>query len=371
MKITFVAPALSLTGGIRVIATYAEQLVKRGHEVFVVASPHDQPTLKHQIKSFALGKGWPSKNAVRSSPSHFDGRDVPLHILAESRPVNDADVPDADVVIATWWETAEWVAALSEQKGAKAYFVQHHEVFDYLDKNRVQATYRLPLHKITISKWLVDLIDSEYGERDVSLVINSIDTDQFNAPIRQKQQVPTVGLLYASAPWKGCDISFEALKLVAQEIPELRLVAFGTNQSLPAESFPFDVEYTSCPAQELIKDIYAKCDVWLSGSLSEGFCLPPLEAMACRCPVVATPVGGLVDLVEEGCNGYLVPINDPQGLAKRLIYILRQSEQDWKKMSDAAYARATSHTLDDAVDDFEAALEVAISRQKQRSYRLA
>jgi hypothetical protein len=47
-------------------------------------------------------------------------------------------------VIATWWETAEWVDRLSVSKGKKVYFIQHYEAFDYLPKERVEATWRLP-----------------------------------------------------------------------------------------------------------------------------------------------------------------------------------------------------------------------------------
>ena len=43
--------------------------------------------------------------------------------------MTDVDVPDGDLIIATWWETAEWVNALSPNKGAKVYFIQHHEIF--------------------------------------------------------------------------------------------------------------------------------------------------------------------------------------------------------------------------------------------------
>ena len=58
--------------------------------------------------------------------SHFDYVGVPVHVLDRYRPVMDCDVPDGDVVIATWWETAEWVVELSSRKGAKAYFIQHY-----------------------------------------------------------------------------------------------------------------------------------------------------------------------------------------------------------------------------------------------------
>ena len=56
--------------------------------------------------------------------------------------------------MATWWETAEWVARYPASKGAKAYFIQHHEVHEGLPADRVNATWRLPMHKIVIANWL-------------------------------------------------------------------------------------------------------------------------------------------------------------------------------------------------------------------------
>ena len=52
-----------------------------------------------------------------------------------------------------------------------------------------------------------------------------------------------------------------------------------------------------------------------------------LEAMAAECPVVATRVGGNVELVEEGVTGYLVPSENPELLAERVIDLLRNKEE--------------------------------------------
>jgi hypothetical protein len=57
MKITFVLPTLSLTGGIRVVSIFAERLRKRGHSVFVISLPHPLPSMPQQ----ADGVTTPSK----------------------------------------------------------------------------------------------------------------------------------------------------------------------------------------------------------------------------------------------------------------------------------------------------------------------
>jgi D-inositol-3-phosphate glycosyltransferase len=50
-----------------------------------------------------------------------------------------------------------------------------------------------------------------------------------------------------------------------------------------------------------------------------------LEAMACGKPVVASQVGGLAFLIQDGVTGYTVPVDDPQELADRLSMLLRDS----------------------------------------------
>lgn len=361
MKITFVmASGFSLAGGDRVIAIYAERLKKRGHEVFVISTPKGRPSFRQQVWFLLKGRGWIS--VAKNEPSHFDGVDVPCRVLDRLRPVTDADVPDADVVVATWWETAEWVANLSEAKGAKAYFIQHHEVFDYLSKDKVAATYSLPLHKITISQWLVDLMQTQYSDRNVSLVPNSVDTEQFCAPPRGKQPIPTVGMLYSETTWKGCDVSLKAFSLTAQKIPNLRLVAFGESPS-PGLPLPPGAEYACCPAQSTLKDFYARCDTWLFGSRLEGFGMPILEAMACRTPVIGTPTGAAPELLTDGA-GMLVKPEDPEDMARAIEGICKLSDAEWRVMSNAAYAKATHYTWDDASELFEAALYTAIDRCK-------
>lgn len=363
MRITFILPDGGLSGGMRVAAIYAERLKQRGHDVFVV-STIGKPSRREWLARILRGEGW--LKPFKRKPSYFDAIDVPYKVVKVGCKVTEADVPDADVVIATWWETAEWVTHWSSAKGAKAYFVQHHEVFDYLPIERVKATYRLPLHKIVVSKWLVDLMQSEYGDADTSLILNSVDTQQFYAPPRGKQPVPTIGILYAQAAWKGCKVSFEAIAQVAQKNPNLRIVAFGTGELVPELPLPAHTTFTYLPDQHEIKDIYASCDVWLCGSLSEGFGLPVVEAMACRCPVVSSEVGVAIDLIEPGMNGYLAPIGNAQKLAEGLEKVLALSELQWREMSNAAYQTVVQYSWDDATDLFEAALGKAIERSRRK-----
>ena len=179
MKITFVLKHAGLSGGVRVVGIYAERLRRRGHEVLVVSTPLAPRGLVGRWKA-RTGGGPPPE------PSQLDAYDVHHRVLERDRPVVDADVPDADVVVSTWWETAEWVARLSPEKGAKCSFLQHYEAFEPATRARVDATWRLPFHRIVISRWLEELAETRFGDARVSHVPNSVDTAQFHAAPRPR-----------------------------------------------------------------------------------------------------------------------------------------------------------------------------------------
>jgi glycosyltransferase involved in cell wall biosynthesis len=364
MKITFILPGAGMAGGVRVVATYAELLHQRGHEVTVVCLPPPPPKGWRQRARQLVTLQLFNSRDQQPEQSHFDNKSVKPHILAQCRPIMADDVPDADIVVATWWETAEWVAEFPPAKGAKVYLVQHDEtVFAQQPRERVRATWRLPMHKVVIAQWLADLLHTECQRGEVSLIPNSVDTQQFFAPARGKQPTPTVGVMYTDIHWKGCDVSLEAVSLALRNVPELQLVAFGFTP--PAQvSLPPGARYIRNPAQAEMKDIYAQCDAWLFGSRVEGFGLPILEAMSCHTPVIGTPAGAAPELLDEGA-GILVKPEDPESMAKAIERVCQMSDQEWRTMSDLAYCKATSYTWEDATDLFEAVLYRVIEQSAE------
>lgn len=360
MRINFVLPTLSMAGGIKVVAIYARLLAERGHNVCVVSPPTRPPTLRERVRTLRQGVGWQQPGGA--SPSHFDGLAVEQRVLERWRPVIDRDLPDADVVVATWWETAEWVYALSARKGAKAYFIQGHEVFPGLPVDRVRATYRLPLHKITISRWLVELMRGEYGDAVVDHVPNAVDHSVYYAPPRDRQTRPTIGMLYSRSPFKGCDVAVAAVEKLRRQLPELRLLSFGAERPYAAMPLPAYAEFIRYPSPDALRALYASCDVWLCGSRTEGFHLPPVEAMACRTPVVSTRVGGPLDLIESGVNGELVDIEDVDGLSEAALRLLSLPADAWQSLSERAYHTVAGYTWDQAATGFLVALQNARAR---------
>lgn len=361
MRITFVLPTVNMSGGVRVVAIYAKELAARGHDVTLVSPPPQRMPLLRKIKSALLAKGWPAD--FSRNPSHLDGLGLNHHILDRWRPVKNIDVPDADVVVATWWETAEWVNVLDASKGAKAYFIQHHEVHPYLPVERCRATYRFPMHKIVIARWLSEVMGNEYDDLFVDLVPNSVDHDVFFAPVRHKQKIPTIGFLYSPSSYKGVDITLSAIERVRANFKKLRVISFGAQKPSWGNNIADKIEFHYSPPQERIRELYSQCDLWMTASRSEGFNLPAMEAMACRTPVVSTKAGWPEESIVDDWNGALVDVDDVESLAQAAKKILLLSDYAWLDLSNNAFSTVENSSWKRSSILFEKALFNACERK--------
>ena len=256
--------------------------------------------------------------------------------------------------IATWWETAEWVHAYPERCGKKMYLIQHHEVHSILPRDRSSATYRLPLHKIVVARWLADVMRTEYGDDEVDVVPNSVDHGQFFAAERGKQAQPTVGLLYSTIDWKRFPLALETVVELNRRNPAVRAICFGIEQ--PPFPLPPFVTFKFDPPQHTLRDLYATCDVWLTASSSEGFNLPAMEAMACRTPVVATRTGWPAEAIVTGFNGACVDVDDGAALVREAERVLALPDAQWRRLSANAFETVRESSWERSADLFERSL---------------
>ncbi|MFZ2736731.1 MAG: glycosyltransferase family 4 protein [Burkholderiaceae bacterium] len=355
MRFTFIMPTDDLSGGNRVVAIYAKQLRLRGHQVLVVNQALQQPSLRERFRASkrawrarqwsAMAKAWLHQKTL---PGHVAQSGVPQRVLARSGPITATDLPDADWLIATWWETALWMDAMPASKGRKAHLIQDYEVWaGGSTPQSVHAALRLPNCKIVISNELKRTLDHKVGDLGLVVVPNAVDLQQFNAPARTRHAVPTVGFMYGHSPRKAADILTQACELARQQLPALRVLAFGADQPIAELPLPSGTEFFHRPAQQQLASLYSRCDAWLFGSRIDSFGLPILEAMACRTPVIGVPVGAAPELLADGA-GLLVAPESAQAMATAIVALCTLPADQWQSMSDRAYDRAHNYSWDDA-----------------------
>jgi glycosyltransferase involved in cell wall biosynthesis len=361
MRITYLLPPDGLYGGIRVLATYAHSLALRGHTVTVLQPQHKKPSLRDTFRSLRHNHRFPK--LPDAGPSYFDNLSAPTFSrikLPHTGPITAADVPDADIAIATWWETVEWLQALPPSKGKKAHFMQDYEIWaGHID--RVDATCRLPIPKIVIAQWVADLLQSKFGQTPIARIPNAVDTALFTAPPRTKNATPTVGFTYTPMHNKGADIAIDAIRIAREKLPALRVLSFGGMQPTNTLPLPPQPDFRFRAPDADLPKIYAACDAWLFPTRIEGFGLPLLESMACRTPVIAAPAGAAPELLAphpDGTTpGILVEKENPTSMANAILKIAQMANEEWQPLSAAAHQTATGYTWQDATTKLESILK--------------
>lgn len=345
MTITFALPFINLTGGIRVLLDYANWLHDAGHRVTVVYPkwPYRfQYTRRQQWGEFR-------KHVRQGSRLTW----LPLRCRLECVPlIHRAFLPKADVVISAGWPTAHDVARLPLSRGRRVLIVFHHETGTG-PEDRVTAVYRLPFYRIAFSRFVRDTITSRFGCEIHDVVPNGVDPSVF---FRDGDVEPrSVVFLYHPDPRKGAADGIDALARVRAQVPDVTIRVLGT---VRPEALPAWLPFEFHPDDATLRRRYSQSATLLYPSRYEGFALPPLEAMACGCPSVATAVGAVPEYAVDGANAVVVPVGDVGAMAAAVVRLLNDPDLR-ERLSRAARITAEHYALARVAPLFARAIERA------------
>ncbi len=117
-----------------------------------------------------------------------------------------------------------------------------------------------------------------------------------------------------------------------------RLTIIGRGTGFWTPFGVFSSEYV-----ENIGKIYADCSVYVQPSVTEGFGIPVLEAMSYGRPVIVTEGAGSSELVEDGKDGFIIPIRDPDIIEEKMHYF-HDNPDEIKRMGRNARKKAKNYT---------------------------
>lgn len=349
MKITFLVPCKDLAGGLKVVTAYGNALLRRGHEVTVIYPKRMFP-LKEKLRKEI--KGW--LNDDRDHLDFFQGK------LLEVEAITEENIPSADILIATAWQTVEESKDFDSSKGKKFYFIQHYETTTRDTEETDKSYKRKDFTKIVISNYLKKTIEKVSGEKNIAIIPNGRDYFLSEYKGEGFNRKYAIGMLYSSMKSKRSDIGMESINIVLDKYPDLKVVLFGseyTKERLNSQVFTF---YRR-PLQEEIPKIYLSTRIWISSSDVEGFCLPALEAICSGCAVVTTNSGGVLDIIEDGKTGLVVSTGNAQLLADAIIKVLENKELEIK-FQNAGLSQAENFSWEKSTNQLEKLLKEYISR---------
>ncbi len=209
-------------------------------------------------------------------------------------------------------------------------------------------------------------IKNIYG-KDSEIIPNGIDTEKFTNlskdEVRNKLGIKKdekiiifVGTLKFV---KGIQYLVEAMKIISKNNPEAKLILIGDGDEREnLKKFVESLGLVGCinflgrKPNEEIPEYMVASDIFVLPSLSEGFTVTILEAMASGLPIVATNVSGLPEITKEGENGFLVEPKNSQQLAEKILFLF-QDDNLRKKISENNLKKAQNYSWSKVVKSLE------------------
>lgn len=193
---------------------------------------------------------------------------------------------------------------------------------------------------VTDSRWVIAAYERELGRRlaRAHVVQNGIDRPVpglDRGAVRARLGIPADARVVAQvsriAPFKGHDVLVEAAREVVAAAPDVHFLFCGypgehvehhrrLAARIDALGLAPRVHLASWPGS--IADVWSAVDVHVHASRFDSSPIAIHESMALGLPLVATAVGGIPELVEDGRTGILVPPDDPRALATALRRVL-------------------------------------------------
>ena len=149
---------------------------------------------------------------------------------------------------------------------------------------------------------------------------------------------------------KGLDVIINAIPLVLENKCDIRFILTGSDNIKASveklisqnESYVSHIFYLGWLNESEKYAVYRSVDAFLLPSFNEGLPYTVIEALAAKLPVIATPVGGIPEVIENDVNGYLVDFNDHAGLAESILKLYKDQDK-LKKMSINNFEKAKQY----------------------------
>jgi len=195
----------------------------------------------------------------------------------------------------------------------------------------------------SISNYLKEKTVEDFGvTRGIEVVPNFVNCDVYvpykdeasRAEARKRLAAPDQAILMHLSNFRPVKRVLDVVKVfaqVAREVPaQLVLVGDGPERSA-AEWLAHDLEINDkvhfMGKQERVNELLPLADLMLMPSELESFGLAALEAMACKVPSIATGVGGVPELIDDGVTGLLYPVGDVEDMAAGAVSLLKDRER--------------------------------------------
>lgn len=177
-------------------------------------------------------------------------------------------------------------------------------------------------------------------KQKMHIIYNGIDIEQFKPSYRSRTSVVKIICVSRLTARKGINYLIDAVKILSQKYPNLRLEIAGEGDqqaALRAQAETANlgpkIAFLGRVPHEKIAEIYNSAEVFVLPSLNEGMSNTMLEALASGLPLIATDTGGSKELILNGENGFIIKMRNSEDIAEKLEKLISDPELA-RKMGD-------------------------------------
>src|ERR1051326_3395643 len=191
----------------------------------------------------------------------------------------------------------------------------------------------------------------------IKTIANGIDVKTFERaqplPLLRAEGSKVVGVVARLDLQKGFEYLLQAARELCQTFPDLRIVIAGDGADRNAiedliQQYGLQSSVILAGQQSNMPAVYAAMDIFVLPSLNEGLPMTVLEAMAASKPVIATRVGAIPDVIQDGENGLLVAPKDSEGLRNAIASLLADPERR-RRLGDQAHTWVSGNYTSEAM----------------------
>lgn len=331
-SVIYVLKSAGLGGGTRVVLEHVSRLIQRGYNAKVYYLMDPPTWFSGPMSSVQFSSLEELKQALRA----FKG-----------------------IKVATWWETAYWIAETKNGEDRLYYLVQDIEdSYAVLPQHKetILNTYKIGLKTLVNAKWVQQQLVERFGQDPVLVSIGlNFDTFKYDPALnatKDHKRILTQCRTWSAGPnLKGWRTAKDTIEYCYETDTTISVITFGIEGKQQLQHSIPHLHFQGLTDNKL-NELYNTSGAYLLSSNHEGFALTSAEAMLAKLPVVATYANGNEEYCINNKTALMAEPGDYRSLAKHIRYLFDNPDFA-NALATQAHTYIQQYTWDRCIDALE------------------
>lgn len=233
--------------------------------------------------------------------------------------------------------------------------------------DRIQKEIELSQYFLVGSSFVKKSLEySGVASERIYLCPYGVDTSEFcrkEFKIRGESEPIRFVFVGGTKQLKGLSYMLQAFQKVNHAKATFTIIGADNLDIKLKEKYATDVDFVGMILHDKMPEVLQNYDVMIFPSLGEGFSLSMVEALACGLPIISSTNTGVNDFIEDGENGFIVPVQDTNAIVDKMQWFINHREEI-PRMGRNAIKTASELTWDNYHETVAAAIKEIVEHEK-------